>query len=88
MKHGLIAEESGLAENIEIADDARFANVEIGFRACRLDGFATWTAARFGQGPSDFDAVSIGEAIIAGDGGVFGEIDVDGEVGHGRPWQR
>jgi len=88
MENGLIAEERGLPENIEIANDAHFANVEIGFGACRLDGLATWTAARFGQGPRDFDAVSFGEAMIAGDGEVFGQVDVDGEVGHGRPWQR
>ena len=87
MKDGLVAEESGLPKNIEIANDARFANVEIGLDACRLHRFATRTAARFGQGPSDFDAVRIGEAMIAGDGGVFGQIDVDGEVDHGRPWQ-
>lgn len=36
MKDGLIAEEGGLPENIEIADDAHFAHVEIGFQACRL----------------------------------------------------
>jgi hypothetical protein len=88
LKNRLIAEEAGLAENIEIADDARFANVEIDFQACRLDGFATWTAARFGHGPSNFNAVSIGDAMISGDGNAFGQIDVDGEVGHGRPWQR
>lgn len=87
MENGLIAEERGLPENIEIADDAHFALVEIGFQACRLDGLATWTAARFGQRPRDFDAVSFGEAMIAGDGDVFGQVDVDGEVGHGRPWQ-
>jgi hypothetical protein len=45
MENGLIAEEAGLAENIKIADDAHFANVEIGFWACRLDGLATWAAA-------------------------------------------
>jgi hypothetical protein len=88
MKNRLIAEEAGLAENIEIADDARFANVEIGFQACGFDGFATWTAARFGHGPSNFNAVSIGAAMIPGDGNAFGQIDVDGEIGHGRPWQR
>ena len=88
MENGLIAEERGLAENIEIANDASLANVEIGFRACRLDGLATWTATRFGHGPRDFDAVSIGETMITGDGDVFGQINVNGEVGHGRPWQR
>lgn len=88
MKDRLIAEERGLAENIEIADDTHFALVEIGFQACRFDGLATGTAARFGHGPRDFDAVRIGEAMIAGDGDVLGQIDVDGEVGHGRPWQR
>lgn len=87
MKDRLITEERGLAENIEIADDTHFALVEIGFQACRFDGFASRTAARFGQGPGDFDAVSVGKAMIAGDGDVFGQIDVDGEVGHGRPWQ-
>ena len=88
MENGLIAEETGLAENIEIADDAHFANVEIGFWACRLNGLAPWAAARFGQGPRYFDAVSIGQALITGDGDVFWQVDVDGEVGHGRPWQR
>jgi hypothetical protein len=88
MENGLIAEEAGLAENIEIADDAHFANVEIGFWACRLDGLATWAAARVGQGPRNFDGVRIGEAMISGNGNAFGQIDVDGEVGHGRPWQR
>ena len=88
MENGLIAEEAGLAENIEIADDPCFADVEIGFQARRLDRLATWTAARFGQGPRNFNAVRIGEAMIPGDGNAFGQIDVDGEVGHGRPWQR
>ncbi len=87
MKDGLIAEEGGLPENVEIADDTHFALVEIGFRACRFDGFAARTAARFGQRPRNFDAVRIGQAMIAGDGDAFGQIDVDGEVGHGRPWQ-
>jgi hypothetical protein len=45
MENSLIAEEAVLAENIEIADDAHFANVEIGFWACRLNGLATWAAA-------------------------------------------
>jgi hypothetical protein len=85
MENGLIAEEAGLSENIEIADDAHFTNVEIGFQACRLDGFATWTAARFGQGPRNFNAVRIREAMIPRDGNAFGQIDVDGEIGHGRP---
>jgi hypothetical protein len=88
MENGLIAEEAGLAENIEIADDAHFANVEIGFPARRLDRLATWTATRFGQGPRNFNAVRIWVAMVAGDGNAFGQIDVDGEVGHGRPWQR
>lgn len=48
MKDGLVAEERGLPKDIEIADDAHFANVEIGFEACRLDGLATGTAARVG----------------------------------------
>jgi hypothetical protein len=87
MKDRLIAKESGLPQDIEIADDAHFANVEIGFQACRLDRLATWTAARVGQGPSDFNAVRIGDAMIAGDGNAVGQIDVAGEVGHGRPWQ-
>ena len=88
MENGLVAEEAGLAENIEIADDPRLADVEIGFQARRLDRLATWTAARFGQGPRNFNAVGIGQAMIPGDGNAFGQIDVDGEVGHGRPWQR
>ncbi len=88
MENGLIAEEAGLAKNIEIADDPRFADVEIGFQACRLDGFTTRTTARFRQGPGNFDAVRIGEAMIPGDGNAFGQIDVDGEISHGRPWQR
>lgn len=87
MKDGLIAEEGGLPENIEIAHDTHFALVEIGFQACRLRGFATRTAARFGQRPRNFDAVRIGQAMITGDGDAFGQVDVDGEVGHGRPWQ-
>ena len=88
MENGLIAEERGLPKDFKIANDPHFANVEIGFQACRLDRLATWTAARFGQGPRNFDAVSIGDAMIAGDGNAFRQIDVDGEVGHGRPWQR
>jgi hypothetical protein len=88
MENGLIAEEAGLFENIEIANDPCFADVEIGFQACRLDGLATWTATAFGHGPRNFNAVSIGDAMIARDGNAFGQIDVDGEIGHGRPWQR
>jgi hypothetical protein len=88
MENGLVTEERGLAENIEIANDTHFANVEIGFRTCRLDGFAPRTAARFGQRPRNLDAVRIREAMIAGNGNAFGQIDVDGEIGHGRPWQR
>ena len=88
MKDGLIAEEGGLPENIEIADNAHFALVEIGFQTCRLDGFATRTAAALGQRPRNFDAVRIGQAMITRDGDAFGQIDVDGEVGHGRPWQK
>lgn len=88
MENGLIAEEAGLAENIEIADDPCFADVEVRFQACRLDRLAAWAAAGFGQGPRNLNAVRIGEAMIAGDGNAFGQIDVDGEVGHGRPWQR
>ena len=85
LKDGLIAEERGLPKDIEIADDAHFANIEIGFEAGRLDGFATWTATASGPRPRDFNAMSIGQAVIPGDGDAFGQIDIDGEVGHGRP---
>jgi len=51
LKNALIAKEAGLSEHIEIADDAHFANVEIGFDANGLDRLAAWTAERFGQGP-------------------------------------
>jgi hypothetical protein len=88
MKDRLIAEEGGLAENIEIADNAHFANIEIGFQSGRLDGFATRAATRFGPEPRNFDAMSLGQAVIPGDGDAFGQIDFDGKVGHGRPWQR
>ncbi len=88
MENGLVTEERGLAENIEIANDTHFANVEIDFRTCRLDRLAPRTAARFGQRPRYLDAVRLGQAMIAGDGNAFGQIDVNGEVGHGRPWQR
>jgi len=88
MKDGLIAKERWLTKDLEIPDDAHFALVEIGFQACRLDGFAPRTAARFGQRPRNFDAVRLGQAMIAGDGDAFGQIDIDGEVGHGRPWQK
>ena len=87
MKSGLVAEEGRLAEHIEIAHDTHFANVEIGFWTCRLDGLAAWTAARRRQGPRNFDAVRLRQAMIAGDRDAFGQIDVNGEVGHGRPWQ-
>ncbi len=87
LKNRLIAEEAGLSENVEIADDTHFTNVEIGFQACRLNGFATWTAARFGRGPRNLNAVSVSAAMIPGDGNAFGQIDFDGEIGHGRPWQ-
>jgi len=88
MKDGLIAEERGLPHDIEITDDAHFANVEIGFQAGRLDGFATWTATGFGPRPGDFDAMRIGQTMIPGDGDAVGQIEIKGEVGHGRPWQR
>lgn len=88
MENGLVTEERGLAENIEIADDAHFALVEMGFPTCRPDGFTTGTATRIGQRPSDFDAVRFGEAMITGDGDAIRQIDVDGEVGHYRPWQK
>src|SRR5207247_606493 len=48
LENGLIAEEAGLSENLEIADDPHFTHVEIGFQAYRRDRLATWTAARFG----------------------------------------
>lgn len=88
MEHGLVAEEGRLAEHVEIAHDPHFAHVEIGFWTRRLDGFATWTAARRWQGPRNFDTVRLGQAMVAGDGNAVGQIDVDGEVGHGRPWQK
>jgi len=87
LKDGLIAEEGGLAQDVEIADDAHFANVEIGLEARGGDGVAAWTATGFGPGPGDFDAMGIGQTMIAGDGDARGEINVDGEVGHGRPCQ-
>lgn len=87
MKDRLITKESGLSQDFEIADDAHFANVESGFQTGRLDVFATWTATGFGPAPRNLDAVSFGQAVIAGDGDAFGKIDVNGEVGHGRPWQ-
>jgi hypothetical protein len=58
LKNGLIAKEAGLSENVEVADDTHFANVELGFEANRFDLLATWTAARFGYGPGNFDAMS------------------------------
>jgi len=87
MKDGLIAEESGLPEDIEITHDAHFAHIEIGFQVGQLDGFAFWTATGIRPRPRNFNAVSIGQAMIPGDADAFGQIDIDGEVGHGRPWQ-
>jgi hypothetical protein len=87
LKKGLIAKEAGLSENIEIADDTHLANVEMSFEANRLDRLATWTTKRFGHGPSNLDAMSFRQTMITGDGNAFGQIDVDGEIGHGRPWQ-
>jgi hypothetical protein len=32
--------------------------------------------------------VSIGQAMVSRNRDAFGQINVNGEVGHSRPWQR
>ena len=88
MKDGLIAEERWLAQDVEVADDACFAHFEMGFHPGRRNGFATRTATGFGPEPSNFNAVRIGQAMVTGDGDAFGQIDLDGEVGHDRLGQK
>src|ERR1700677_1619645 len=44
-------------------------------------------AAAFGPHPIDLEAMGLAQALVTGDRDAFGQVDVDGDAGHGRPWQ-
>jgi hypothetical protein len=49
---------------------------------------AALALALLGPGPRDFEAVTVATAFVCGNFHAFGQIDVDGDASHSRPWQR
>ena len=80
VESGGVDPEGGLAEDVEVAD-----HLGVG-RALQVDGFVEAAAAAGGAGgqrPGDFQAVGVAGAAVAEDGDASGEVEVEGDAGHG-----
>ena len=84
VKDPLLDPEAGLVPDLQVPHDALFAVLfEMG-----LDFMAaTLTPATLRPGPGDFEAVAVAQAFVARNFHALGQIDIDGNAGHNRPWQ-
>src|SRR3954454_811511 len=80
MERGLIDPEAGLVPDVEIADDLG-RGLELDMGGVLMS--AALTAAAFGQGPTDLEAMSVLVAFIPGDLHAGGQVQLDGHAGHG-----
>jgi hypothetical protein len=78
----LVDPEAGLAPHVQIPDDLHRAFV---FHPGRLVPAAAGTPVAGGERPGDLEGVAVAVAVIAGDRHPVREIDVDGDLSHGRP---
>ena len=85
VKHPFIDPETRLAPNVEVPYHALLATL---FQAGLIFAAATLTPALLGPEPGDFEAVTIATAFVAGNFHARWQIDVDGDTGHSRPWQK
>ena len=84
VKSRWIGPKTGLAAHVQVAHDPCLAGE---FPAGLLLMATAWAAPPFGPGPIDLEAMRLAAALITGKGDSLGQVDVDGDVGHGRPWQ-
>lgn len=84
MKRSRISPEAGLAAHVQIANHPRLAGR---FPAGLAFMPAALAAPLLRPRPIDLEAMGVAMTFIAGDGHSLGQIDVDGNAGHGRPWQ-
>jgi hypothetical protein len=85
VKDPFIDPETRLAAHVEVPDHALLAVL---LQAGLIFVPATLTPTLLGPGPGDFKAVALAAAFIPGEFHAFRQIDVDGDAGHSRPWQR
>jgi hypothetical protein len=79
---GLVDPEAGLAPEVEIPHHVHGLldlNVGLGLPAAAV------AAAAGRPGPGNLEAVAVTVAVVGGDGHAGGQIDVNGDRGHGRP---
>ena len=76
----LVDPEAGLVPDVEIADDL---GRRLEFNVGGVLMPAALTAAAFGQGPTDLEAMSVLVAFIPGDLDAGGQIHLDSHAGHG-----
>jgi hypothetical protein len=84
VEDALVDPETGLVPHLQVPQDALLAVL---FEVGLVFVTATLAPAALGPGPGDFEAVAVATAFVARDFHAFREIDVDGDAGHGRPWQ-
>src|SRR5271154_4639752 len=85
MKDAFINPEARLAAYVEVPHHARFAAL---LQAGLILVPATLTSTALGPSPRDLEAVALAAAFVRGEFPPFGQIDVDGDAGHSRPWQQ
>lgn len=85
VKDPFIDPEARLAADIEVPHHALFA-VQLQVRRILVP--AALAATLRGPGPGDLEAVALAAALVAGEFDALGQIDVDGDAGHSRPWQQ
>src|ERR1022692_3935293 len=85
MEHSFIDQEAGLVPQVQVSYDPLLAALlQVGLVLVT----AALTATPLGPGPGNFDAVAVALSLVTRDFHAFRQVDVDGDAGHGRPWQR
>jgi len=81
----LVDPETGLVPHFQVPHHALLAVL---FEVGLVFVTAALTPAALGPGPGDLEAVAVAMAFVARDFHALGQINVNGDAGHGRPWQR
>jgi hypothetical protein len=78
----LVDPEARLAPEVQVPDDPDSPLV---LDPGRLVPAAAGTPVAGREGPGDLEGVAVAVAVIGGDRHAVGQIDVDGDLSHGRP---
>jgi hypothetical protein len=84
VEDSFVGPETWLAPHIKMPHYALLAAL---FQAGLILVVAALAPAPLGPGPRDLKAVTVATAFVRGNLHAFGQIDVDGDAGHSRPWQ-